>query len=265
MPMKNPPHPGRSIYRDCIEPLGMSVEEAAKVLGVGQEELWSLIRGESSITFALAVSLDKLFGGGASTWYELQSQYDKAKDQEGEYRPTEPAISIVHQQTATVPLAHGRVVYTTYDSEVVALDVVPSNNSTLSGDPNYDRVDFRFVGEGPGAVQIQMIYQPGVDTTPRVVADVLFRAYLQWNAEADEYVGHIDRVEWNRETQKLNEGKETMNALYYEIQEVSSVSTLKAENPAEGRLGIYVEALRESEALLQCGTGVVRSLELAVI
>lgn len=80
MPMKNPPHPGRSIYRDCIEPLGMSVEETATALEVSPDELRSLIRGDSPITFSLAVLLDRMFGGGASTWYELQANYDKAQE-----------------------------------------------------------------------------------------------------------------------------------------------------------------------------------------
>ncbi len=263
MPMKKPPHPGRSIYRDCIEPLGMSVEEAAKALGVSQEELWSLIRGESSITFALAVSLDKLFGGGASTWYELQSSYDKAHAENEVDKPAEPATSMVHQQTATIPLAHGRVVYMTYDSEVIALDVMPSNDSTLSGGLNYNRVEFRFVGEGPGVVQIQMIYQPTVDATSRVVADVLFRAYLKWDSEADEYIGHIDGAEWNRETGKLHEGKETMNALYCQLQDASTIPALQVENSVEAEERLYSDVLREAEELLHRETEAVRSLDLA--
>ena len=34
MPMKNPVHPGRIVREDCLEPLKLSVTEAAKVLGV---------------------------------------------------------------------------------------------------------------------------------------------------------------------------------------------------------------------------------------
>ena len=30
MPMKNPPHPGESIRTDCLEPLGLTVTDAAK-------------------------------------------------------------------------------------------------------------------------------------------------------------------------------------------------------------------------------------------
>src|SRR5437016_1699888 len=34
MPMKNPPHPGHSIKDACLNPLSLSVTEAAKVLGI---------------------------------------------------------------------------------------------------------------------------------------------------------------------------------------------------------------------------------------
>ena len=39
MPMKNPPHPGHSIKDACLEPLGLSVTEGAKVLGVARHTL----------------------------------------------------------------------------------------------------------------------------------------------------------------------------------------------------------------------------------
>ena len=87
MPMKYPPHPGRSILKDCMEPLGMGLEETARKLDISPDELSKLIRGESSITFALAISLDKLFGCGASTWYQLQANYDQAQE-----RKQEPAL-----------------------------------------------------------------------------------------------------------------------------------------------------------------------------
>ena len=34
MTMKNPPHPGLSVRHDCIEPLGLTITEAAEVLAV---------------------------------------------------------------------------------------------------------------------------------------------------------------------------------------------------------------------------------------
>ena len=33
MAMKNPPHPGQVVYQECIEPLGLTITEAAEALG----------------------------------------------------------------------------------------------------------------------------------------------------------------------------------------------------------------------------------------
>lgn len=45
MLMHNPPHPGEIIKELCIEPLGLSVTEAAKALGVSRKTLSSIING----------------------------------------------------------------------------------------------------------------------------------------------------------------------------------------------------------------------------
>ena len=47
MPMKNPPHPGLSVRADCLEPLGLTVTEAAKALGVSRQALNNLIHGQA--------------------------------------------------------------------------------------------------------------------------------------------------------------------------------------------------------------------------
>lgn len=77
--MKNPPHPGLSIRYDCLEPLGLSVTEAAKRLGVSRKQLSDLLNGHAGISPEMAIWLDKAFGGGAETWYRLQAAYDLAQ------------------------------------------------------------------------------------------------------------------------------------------------------------------------------------------
>ncbi|MDE2809982.1 MAG: HigA family addiction module antitoxin [Gemmatimonadota bacterium] len=77
--MKNPPHPGLSIRHDCLEPLGLSVTEAAKKLGVSRKQLSDVVNGHSGISPQMAIRLDKAFGGGANTWYRLQAAYDLAQ------------------------------------------------------------------------------------------------------------------------------------------------------------------------------------------
>ena len=79
MPMKNPPHPGLSVRHDCLEPLGLSVTEAARRLGVSRKQLSDLVNGHAGISPEMAIRLDKAFGGGADTWLRLQAAYDLAR------------------------------------------------------------------------------------------------------------------------------------------------------------------------------------------
>ncbi len=78
MPMKDPPHPGLSVRHDCLEPLGLSVTEAARGLGISRKHLSDLVNCRSGISPEMAIRLDKAFGGGADTWYRLQAAYDLA-------------------------------------------------------------------------------------------------------------------------------------------------------------------------------------------
>jgi len=78
MPMKNPPHPGRSIRSACLEPLGLSVTEAAKVLGVTRQTLNNVINGKSGISPGMAIRLTKAFGSTPETWLRMQLAYDLA-------------------------------------------------------------------------------------------------------------------------------------------------------------------------------------------
>jgi addiction module HigA family antidote len=77
--MKNPPHPGESVRYDCLEPLGLSVTEGAKALGVTRQALNNLVNGKSGISPEMAIRLDKAFGGGAQVWLGLQMDYDLAQ------------------------------------------------------------------------------------------------------------------------------------------------------------------------------------------
>jgi addiction module HigA family antidote len=79
MAMKSPPHPGLSIKLDCLEPLDLTVTEAAKLLKISRKQLSDLVNGHAGISAEMAIRLDKAFGGGAGTWYRLQTAYDMAQ------------------------------------------------------------------------------------------------------------------------------------------------------------------------------------------
>ena len=59
MAMKNPPHPGRSIKENCLDPLDLNVSEAAKVLGVARHTLSRVLNGHAGISPEMAIRLEK--------------------------------------------------------------------------------------------------------------------------------------------------------------------------------------------------------------
>ena len=79
MPMKNPPHPGGLVLRQCIEPLGLSITAAAAALGVTRTTLSELVNGKRGISPEMAMRLSRVFGGSAESWLVQQAQYDLAR------------------------------------------------------------------------------------------------------------------------------------------------------------------------------------------
>ena len=79
MPMKNPPHPGLSVRVNCLEPFGLSVTEASKVLGVSRTTLSRLINGQAGVSADMAIRLAKAFGATPDIWIRMQGAYDLAQ------------------------------------------------------------------------------------------------------------------------------------------------------------------------------------------
>ena len=76
MLMHNPPHPGEILRELCLEPLGLSVTEAAEALGVSRKTLSSILNGRGGISPEMAVRLSIAFDTSAESWLSQQSQYD---------------------------------------------------------------------------------------------------------------------------------------------------------------------------------------------
>lgn len=73
------PHPGQAVRHDCLEPLGLTVTEGAKVLGVSRQALNNLVNGQAGISAEMALRLSKAFGSSPETWLQLQLAYDLAQ------------------------------------------------------------------------------------------------------------------------------------------------------------------------------------------
>jgi len=76
MLMHNPPHPGEIIRELCLEPLDLSVTEAAKALGVSRKTLSAILNGRAGISPEMAVRLSIAFDTTSESWVNQQSQYD---------------------------------------------------------------------------------------------------------------------------------------------------------------------------------------------
>ena len=76
MLMHNPPHPGEILRSLCLEPLGLSVTEAAAGLGVSRKTLSAILNGRAGISPEMAVRLSIAFKTSAESWLSQQLQYD---------------------------------------------------------------------------------------------------------------------------------------------------------------------------------------------
>lgn len=76
MRMHNPPHPGEVLKTLCLEPLNLSITEAAKALGVSRKTLSTILNGRAGISPEMAVRLSIAFSTSAESWLSQQVQYD---------------------------------------------------------------------------------------------------------------------------------------------------------------------------------------------
>ena len=84
MAMKNPPHPGRSIRENCLDPLGLSVTEGARVLGVARHTLSRVLNGHAAVSPEMAIRLEKVGWSNAEFWLRRQTSYDLAQARKSE-------------------------------------------------------------------------------------------------------------------------------------------------------------------------------------
>lgn len=76
--MKNPPHPGIVVLQECVQPMNLTITDAAEALGVTRNTLSELVNARRGISPEMAVRLAKVFGGSEEGWLLQQAQYDLA-------------------------------------------------------------------------------------------------------------------------------------------------------------------------------------------
>ena len=76
MPMKNPPHPGGLIRREVMDPLGLTVLDAAAILGVTRQALSLLLNERTGLSSEMALRIEKAFGVKMETLLNMQAWHD---------------------------------------------------------------------------------------------------------------------------------------------------------------------------------------------
>lgn len=77
--MKNPAHPGGFVKSEIIEPLELSVTNAAQVLGVTRPALSALLNERAHLSPEMALRIEKAFGVSMDTLMRMQNSYDIAQ------------------------------------------------------------------------------------------------------------------------------------------------------------------------------------------
>ena len=97
MQMHNPPHPGEILRELCLEPLALSVTDAAKALGVSRKTLSAILNGRTGISPEMAVRLSIALDTTAESWLNQQAQYDLWQIAR---RRTRPKVVTCREKTA---------------------------------------------------------------------------------------------------------------------------------------------------------------------
>ncbi|MDD9948916.1 MAG: HigA family addiction module antitoxin [candidate division Zixibacteria bacterium] len=68
MAINKPSHPGHSIRQNCLDPFGLNITEAARILDVSRHTLSRLLNGHSAVTAEMAIRLEKAGWSNAEFW-----------------------------------------------------------------------------------------------------------------------------------------------------------------------------------------------------
>ena len=89
MPKLDPPHPGLSVL-DSLDEVGWTVTEFADRLGISENEVSGLLKGERGISPAMVLALERIGWSNADFWMRLQAYYDLARERR---RQTESVVA----------------------------------------------------------------------------------------------------------------------------------------------------------------------------
>ena len=76
MRTRKPTHPGEVLIEDVIKPLGITITQAARDLGISRKALSELVNGKCALSPELAVRIGKATNTSPESWLAMQTKLD---------------------------------------------------------------------------------------------------------------------------------------------------------------------------------------------
>jgi addiction module HigA family antidote len=74
--LRKPVHPGKVFFEDVMVPLGLTVSDAAVMMGITRKTLSELINEKSSCSPQMALRIAKVTSTSAESWMAMQAKVD---------------------------------------------------------------------------------------------------------------------------------------------------------------------------------------------
>jgi addiction module HigA family antidote len=84
---RKPVHPGKVFFEDILIPLGLTLTDAAHMMGVTRKALSELVNEKSSCSTQMAIRIAKVTHTSAESWLAMQIKLDLWKACQKEYGP----------------------------------------------------------------------------------------------------------------------------------------------------------------------------------
>ena len=94
--LRKPVHPGRVFYQDVLVPLGLSITDAAGIMGITRKALSELVNEKSSCSPQMALRIASVTNTSAESWLVMQTKLDlwKARQKEPARLKKFPKIAV---------------------------------------------------------------------------------------------------------------------------------------------------------------------------
>jgi antitoxin HigA-1 len=86
MSTRRPTHPGEVLLEDVMKPLGITITEAARDLGVSRKTLSEIVNGRCALSPEIAVRIGKATNTSPESWLAMQNKLDLWKVMQKEPR-----------------------------------------------------------------------------------------------------------------------------------------------------------------------------------